>query len=272
MKWVQMINSTTDYIEKNIMQNIDLRELARQCGVSYYHFTRMFSMITDYTLKEYIRNRRITLASYDLTNTRDKVIDIALRYGYSSNESFTRAFKKVHGVNPSDVRRGIVNVYTHFPVVNYDITEQNLIALRYDIVTDLSYNLSGKSIHIVEENYDETQKCQQGFIDEFLLRYPSTSRYYRIHLNLREDNLEYDYFVGYEKEKLAKLDTLRLEIPKAVRFYSSHLNPVLIPRLKKIIYAEWEKCKFLSTYQCEVEYSVENDDGTVDFHYIVSIK
>jgi AraC family transcriptional regulator len=200
------------------------------------------------------------------------VIDIALRYGYSSNESFTRAFKKVHGVNPSDVRRGKVNVYTHFPVINYDIPEQNLISLRYDLVYDFDYSLSGKTIHIIEEDYDETQRSQEEFLNKFLLSYPSSKRYYRVHLNLSEDNLEYDYFVGYERGGNSDLESLRLSVPKAVRFCSNHLNPKMIPRLKRIIYSEWEKCKFLSTHQCEVEYCIERDDGTVDFHYIVAIR
>jgi len=68
----------------------------------------MFSYIANKSLSEYIRNRRLTLAAFDILNSTDNIIDIAMKYGYSSHDSFTRAFQKFHGVLPSKVRTGTV--------------------------------------------------------------------------------------------------------------------------------------------------------------------
>ena len=69
-------------------------------------FSRLFSILTDTTLSEYIRSRRLTEAAFLLRDTNIKVIDIAMKYGYESSDSFGTAFKKFHGFTPSEVRNG----------------------------------------------------------------------------------------------------------------------------------------------------------------------
>lgn len=129
MNWFEMINRATAYIETHISEDIVLEDIAKECNVSYYYFAKTFTMITGFTLKEYIRNRRITLASYEVSNTNHRILDIGIKYGYSSNEAFSRAFKKIHGINPSDARKNNVTIYTHFPVLQYEIPKQNILSL-----------------------------------------------------------------------------------------------------------------------------------------------
>ncbi|MEC0307945.1 AraC family transcriptional regulator [Paenibacillus lautus] len=105
MDWLTRMNRALDYIEMNISGEIDLTEIARQACCSCYQFQRMFSFITDVTLAEYIRRRRLTLAAIDLLNSDTKVIDIAIKYGYDSPVSFARAFQSMHGVNPTTARQ-----------------------------------------------------------------------------------------------------------------------------------------------------------------------
>ncbi len=273
MNWFKLVNKASDYIEENLKSTINLHDVAKECGVSYHHFARIFSMMTGYSLKEYIRNRRITLASYEISNTSNKIIDIAFKYGYSSNEAFTRAFKKIHQVNPSEARKKNINVFTHFPVIKYDIPSHNLISLRYDFVYDLELSLNGSKIHIIEKDYHKTQELQKEFVDDFISKYPSDNTLYRLHTNLREDNLEYDYFVGYlTKDEQLKDEKLFLRINKAIRFISPSTSMDLIPKLKKVIYDEWEKSRFISTRQCEIEFTTKNKDGSINFYYIVSIE
>lgn len=100
MEWLEKLNEALNYIEENLNGNIEYGKAAKIACCSVYHFQRMFSYIAGVPLSEYIRNRRITKAAFDLQNG-DKVIDVALRYGYESPTAFNRAFKKIHQVSPS---------------------------------------------------------------------------------------------------------------------------------------------------------------------------
>ena len=105
MDWVEGIQKTIDYIEANINKEIDVRHLSKILYISAYEYQKMFSMLCNCTVGEYIRNRRLTLAGYDLLESDKKIIDIALKYGYQTNESFTRAFTRFHGASPTVVRK-----------------------------------------------------------------------------------------------------------------------------------------------------------------------
>ena len=83
MDW-RTIQKAIDYIENNILDNLNYDEIAKQIYLSSYHFHRAFSMITGVTVGEYVRNRKLSLAGQELFLTKAKVIDIALKYGYES--------------------------------------------------------------------------------------------------------------------------------------------------------------------------------------------
>ena len=104
MEWLDRLNDALNYIEDNLKSEIEYEMAAKIACCSTYHFQRMFSYIAGVPLSEYIRNRRLTMAALDLQNG-DKVIDVALRYGYESPTSFNRAFQKVHGVSPSAAQK-----------------------------------------------------------------------------------------------------------------------------------------------------------------------
>jgi AraC family transcriptional regulator len=274
MNWFELINYATSYIEDHLSEDIKLEDIAKECNVSYHYFTKTFSLITGYSLKEYIRNRRITLASYDITNTDNRIIDIAIKYGYSSNEAFSRAFRKIHGINPSEARRSQISIFTHFPVLHYDIPKPNIISLQYDIIHNIDYQFIGSSMYVVEEDYEETQQRQLDFVNEFQAQYPSTNTLYRVHHNLSYDNRKYDYMVGYLKEEYSDpaLQTFHIQANKCIRFLAKNTTEDLIPKIKTIIYDEWEKNKFYSNGICEIEYIQKNEKDKIDFYYIVSIQ
>lgn len=104
--WIAGIQRAIDYTEEHLTEEIDYEEVAGQAYVSSFHFQRIFGILCGFSLGDYIRMRRLSLAAADLIGTDDKVIDIALRYGYETPESFTRAFVRFHGTTPTKVRRG----------------------------------------------------------------------------------------------------------------------------------------------------------------------
>ncbi len=106
MNWIDGMQKALDYIENNLDGEISYAEAAKLCLCSEYHFQRAFSILCGYTLGEYIRQRRLTLAGTELQSKRAKVIDVALKYGYDSPDSFAKAFRAFHGILPSQARGG----------------------------------------------------------------------------------------------------------------------------------------------------------------------
>ena len=106
MSIIKSFNSTIDYIETVLEDEIDEKKITHLSGYSYAIFSRLFSILTETTLSEYLRGRKLTEAAIALRDTDEKVIDIAFRFGYESSDSFGTAFKNFHGFTPSEVRNG----------------------------------------------------------------------------------------------------------------------------------------------------------------------
>lgn len=105
MGWMELVGCAIQYIEDHITDDLSVEEIARQVNVSSFYFQKGFAMLCGFTLGEYVRSRRLALAGNDLIAGDEKVIDIALKYGYDSPDSFTRAFTRFHGVTPSQARK-----------------------------------------------------------------------------------------------------------------------------------------------------------------------
>jgi AraC family transcriptional regulator len=106
MEWIKGIQRALDYVEAHLQEEIDYEAAAKEACSSAFHFQRVFRILCGFSLGDYIRMRRLSLAASDLAVTSDKVIDIALKYGYDTPESFTRAFTRFHGITPTEARRG----------------------------------------------------------------------------------------------------------------------------------------------------------------------
>lgn len=117
MSWIQGVQRAIDYVEANIIEEIDFEEVARQANSSSFHFQRIFGILCGYPLGDYIRMRRLSLAGEELSRGSAKIIDIAMKYGYDSPESFSRAFVRFHGIAPSEAKRGgMVRTFTPISV------------------------------------------------------------------------------------------------------------------------------------------------------------
>lgn len=106
MDWITGLQRALDYVEENITEPIDYETVAKKAYSSSFHFQRVFSAICGFSLGDYIRFRRLSLAGSELATENTKVIDVAMKYGYDTPESFSRAFVKFHGVTPSAAKRG----------------------------------------------------------------------------------------------------------------------------------------------------------------------
>ena len=106
MEWLTAIRGAVSYAEDHLTDNVSLDDVARAVHLSPFFLQRGFSLLTGWGVGEYLRNRRLYEAALDLQKGSEKVIDIALRYGYETPESFTKAFARFHGATPTEVRSG----------------------------------------------------------------------------------------------------------------------------------------------------------------------
>lgn len=143
MDWVKGFQKAVDYIEEHIDEPLEYESIAREMNISGFYFQKIFSILCGFTLGEYIRNRRLALAGSDLLATDDKIIDIALRYGYDTPEGFTRAFTRFHGVTPNAVRKRSVPIRS-FAKLSVSISLKGGDSMNYRIEKKDSFKIIAK--------------------------------------------------------------------------------------------------------------------------------
>lgn len=116
MKWLESIRKTVEVIEENLLDEAVLTNVAQEVAISPLYLQKGFQTLTGYTPSEYVRNRRLYCAALDLLNTSQKIIDIALKYGYETPESFTKAFSRFHGVTPTQLRKDSSKMTVFLPL------------------------------------------------------------------------------------------------------------------------------------------------------------
>ena len=141
MEWTTCIRTAIEYMEEHLEDSISAQDVADRVNISQFFLQRGFSVMTGYGIGEYLRNRRLYQAALDLRDTDDRVIDIAVRYGYESQESFTKAFSRFHGATPSQVRAGAaVNVFLPLRI---DINIQGGNQMDYKIAPMFPFKVIG---------------------------------------------------------------------------------------------------------------------------------
>ena len=249
MEWIKQLESSLDYIENNLTNKIDVNELGKMTYTSGYHFQRMFSYITGVTLSEYIRRRRMTMACLDLKQG-EKVIDVAQRYGYTSPDSFTKAFKKLIGVLPSDVLEDGVSLKS-YPRIHFSMTIKGDVEMNYRIEKKAAFNVVGEKINLTDE-------VAQNFTDipKFWSELAMSGKLEKIVANMSmntpgvlgitsgfssELDLELEYYVAVESEQLTHQELDIYEVPACTWaiFEGQGQMPKAIQDLEVRIITEW---------------------------------
>lgn len=147
MEWHERMNEAFDYIEDHLDSNIDLDKVANIMCQTTVGFQRTFSIIMNISIYEYIRKRRMTLAAIELQSSSVKVIDVALKYGYESPESFTRAFKVIHGISPSAARKKSVQLNL-FPRITFQLTVRGDVKMDYKMKSSAEQVVKSERIEL----------------------------------------------------------------------------------------------------------------------------
>lgn len=141
-------------MEEHLLEDIQVADIAEHVHISLFHFQRSFNMLTGMTSAEYIRKRRLSLAGEELTKPAAKVIDVAIKYGYDSPESFTRAFAKFHGITPREAKNGkSLKSFNKF-VVKLSIEGGTMIDYRIEKKESMRLFVYGKRF--------SDQNCKKG--------------------------------------------------------------------------------------------------------------
>ncbi|MCT4566422.1 MAG: AraC family transcriptional regulator [Maledivibacter sp.] len=248
MKWLSRLTNALDYIEENIEGKIDIYEVAKISYSSPSHFQRMFYMIMDVTIAEYIRKRKLTLAAQELATSRAKVIDIAFKYGYETPEAFSKAFKNLHGIPPSAARRPGIKLKA-YPRLSFQISIKGDENMDYKIIDKDAYKLIGKSIRVSTkdgENYIRIPKFWEEFnrkgLNNRIMELTEKKDMLGICTDYCEDLQELTYIIAVEKTKDVELGEFEeFEIPPSTWavFQSIGSIPDAIQRVWKRIYSEW---------------------------------
>ena len=149
MDWLTRMNAALAYVEDNLTDKINHKTLAKIACCSSHNFFRMFSFITEVSLSEYVRRRRLTLAALELQNNDIKIVDLALKFGYDSPVSFSRAFHALHGVTPSEARADGVKLKA-YPRLSFQISIKGEKEMDYRIESKEAFQVFG-----IEDVFEE---------------------------------------------------------------------------------------------------------------------
>lgn len=258
MNVYQKINEITEYIDNHLEEKIDYSVLARIMGVNSYTMQRIFSLLTNITLSDYIRKRRLSCAGYDFMTKNEKIIDIAMKYQYDSATAFSRAFFSFHGINPSKVTND-TNL-KNFPRVILKEIETSTSDMEYHIIEREEMKMYGKGTptdneHIKEDapNFfiamDKIYQKQYGDIPYAMITYKDEE-----HQECNNYFILYDkYIPGFKEIIIPKSKWLIFRIPTQ--------NAEDIRKVSQQFYLEFlPSCKYNLRSIPELEYY--HDDVT----------
>ena len=156
--WIEGIQSAIEYMESHLTDEIQIKDVAEKAYVSEFHFQRIFMVLCGFSVSEYIRNRRMSLAAQELSSSDAKVIDVAMKYGYDSPDSFARAFTKFHGITPSAAREKGAKLRDFAPV-RIKLSLEGGTMMDYKIVEKAAFTVMGRKRSFNNEtSYQEIPK------------------------------------------------------------------------------------------------------------------
>lgn len=141
MNYLKTLNKALQYLEDNLQQSIDLQEFKQQTTYSYEMFSRVFSILTNKSLSEYLRQMRLSEAAKLIRYSSLTITEIALSFNYDSTDAFSYAFKKFHQVTPSAVRKGAD--FISFQPLSFQITTKGGNQMDVRIVKKEGFYIAG---------------------------------------------------------------------------------------------------------------------------------
>ena len=248
---LERMNQALAYIEDNLADEIDFKQVERLALCTEYHFRRMFSFLAGVSLSEYIRRRRLTRAAFELAHPEMLVIDVALKYGYNSPDSFTRAFHAFHGVTPTEARN-MGQPLKAYPRLTFQLTIQGGNEMNYRIEEKAGFRIVGlmKRVPLIYEGVNPHIAAMWQSLDETTINTLKALSNVEPHgmisasTNFSEGRLDggaLDHYIGVATTSEHPEQFARLEVPATTWavFESVGPFPETLQNIWGRIYAEW---------------------------------
>ncbi|MFD5625140.1 MULTISPECIES: GyrI-like domain-containing protein [unclassified Streptomyces] len=248
---LERLNQAMEHIECHLDQPIEVGELARIAVTSEYHFRRMFSALAGVGLAEYIRRRRLTVAGAEVLAGERTLLEIAVRYGYTSGEAFARAFRGMHGVGPGEARRAGASLRSQ-PRMSFRLIVEGSSSMRYRVVEKDEFRIVGRKarVPLVHEGMNPgIVAFIRGLGQETLRRIESLSDQEPKGIISVSDDLdesraegtELDYYHGVVTGAAVPDDMDALAVPAGTWavFESSGPFPLTLQHLWRDVFTQW---------------------------------
>lgn len=250
------LNQITEYIEEHLEDKIDYNTLARIMGVNSYTMQKIFSLITNVPLSEYIRKRRLSQAGFDLYQKNAKVMDIAIKYQYDNATSFARAFATFHGIKPS-----LVNKETklkNFPRILFDEKVKSVSELEYEIIELEKMELYGIGI---KTNNKKIGYDAPKFFEETEQKYQEKYGNIKYGMVTYQDETREEctgYYILYD-QKIKEFERITIPASKWLVFKINSQNSKDIQKISHQFYMEFlPSCKYSFNSIPELEWYHDN--------------
>lgn len=273
MEWLDRMNDALDYLEAQLEGEIDFLQMAKRSASSLFHFQRMFTYIAGIPLGEYIRRRRMTLAAMDLASGREKVLEVALKYGYDSPTAFNRAFQSVHGIPPSMARAAGAKL-TAFPRITFTLSVKGEKAMDYRIEKRESFRIVGLKTKLptdVEQSFQQVPVFWQQSAPRVPALFPLMDGEPAgvMGVSTCMSGEDVDYYIAVTSSKAAPEGMAEYQVPAATWaiFDCVGAMPEAIQTLQKRIITEWlpsSGYEYANAPDIEVYYA--GDQYSPDYH------
>lgn len=231
------LNKVITYIEENLEEEINYNKLSQLMATNEYTMKKVFQLISNISVTDYIRNRRLSNAGFDLYNGNEKVIDIAIKYQYDNPTSFSRAFEKFHGIKPRLVKANPKKLKI-FPKLQFDENIPENENMEYSIVELDEKFLYGKGI---KTDYYTIQQDAPEFFEKmrkiYLEKYGEID-YGMVVYEDRIDSNNYEYWIAYSKE-IEELKKIVIPKSKWLKFVINNQEAKDIQKVSRDFYEKF---------------------------------
>ncbi len=264
MNWVKIIEDAVEYIEGNITGDLTVSRIAKEVNTSAFYFQKGFSMLCGYTVGEYVRMRRLSIVGEELLSSDEKVIDLAIKYGYDSPDSFTKAFTRFHGITPTDVRRGGA-VLKSFAPLHIKLSLEGGCVMEYRIEEKPAFKVMGISKDFSYENANvEIPK----FWDEAFIQASErpVMGMYGVCFDEEMGGNQFRYMIAddldAEQAERKHLDVQEIKAHVWAVFPCRGAMPLPLQEVNRRIFSEWLPA---SSYEIAEGYNIEYYSNPEDF-------
>ena len=277
MDWIKAVEDAIGYIEENITEELTIAGIASRVNVSPFYFQKGFAMLCGYTVGEYIRRRRLSLAGSELLSPDVKIMDLAVKYGYDSPDSFTRAFTRFHGSTPTDVRRNRAFLKS-FARLHVKLSLEGGSVMEYRIEEKAAFKVMGISRIF---SYESANTDIPAYWDEVYgsaVNKPVLGMY-GICFDARMSGNRFRYMIADDLQEAAaaerNLETCEIPAHTWAVFPCRGPMPTALQEVNRRIFSEWLPA---SRYELSEGYNIEYysdaavyKDGTGDPEYYAEV-